>query len=357
MHCEGKEADITGRTLVVHIGHPKTGTSYIQDLLATNKPQLERNGIRYPDTAFTLKARQDDPGRGGNCRVQLLEDSSYQKLVTSGSDHVVLSAERLFFSLADGKELFARYAPKFDKINVLLFIRDPLEFVSSWYSQRVKRGDFNGSFDEFVVTNDYFVGHLDRVEGIIDACARFDYELTVRNYNKLTAPLDDVIEELLGLPAGTLQRPAKKKINRGLTRAERHLQQRLNHHLGKGFDLYLSNRRIASRKVAYQIVAEALCMGVPDVEAEYAALSPPIHEEFCRRINAGIARVNLRLPEAERFDAVDGRGDGGPEDSSPDAPLVFSEVQIDVLAKSIAKVLRRCARRDGLLTRLKQAFW
>lgn len=318
---------------------------------------MERNGIRYPDTAFTLKARQDDPGRGGNCRVQLLEDSSYCSLVTAGNDHVVLSAERLFFPLSEGKELFARYARSFEKIEVLLFIRDPLEFVSSWYSQRVKRGDFNGSFDEFVVTNDYFVGHLDRVEGVIDACSRFGYELTLRNYNKLDAPLDDVIEGMLGLTVGTLQRPTRKKINRGLTRAERHLQQRLNHHLGKSFDLYLSNRKVASRKVAYQIVSEALCMGLPDLEAEYAALSPPIHEEFCRRINAGITRVNPRLPETERFDHLDGSRGSGPDDSSRDEPLVFSGAQIDVLARSIARVLRRCARRDGLLTRLKRTWW
>lgn len=347
---------MTGRTLFVHIGHPKTGTSYIQDLLATNKPQLERNGLRYPDTAFTLKARQDDPGRGGNCRVQLLEDRSYQALVTAGNEHVVLSAERLFFPLSDGKELFARYASSFEKIAVLLFIRDPLEFVSSWYSQRVKRGDFNGSFDEFVVAHDYFVSHMDRIEGIVNACARFGYELTVRNYNKLSAPLAEVIEGLLGLPGGTLERPVQKKINRGLTRAERHLQQRLNHHLGTPFDLYLSNRRVASRKVAYQLVSEALCMGLPDVKAEYAALSPPIHEEFCRRINAGIMRVNPRLPEAERFDALDGSRGSDPDESSSDEFLVFSEAQIDVLAKSIARVLRRCARRDGLLARLKRAL-
>lgn len=278
-------------------------------------------------------------------------------MVTAGTEHVVLSAERLFFPLSEGKELFARYVRSFEKINVLLFIRDPLEFVSSWYSQRVKRGDFNGSFDEFVVANDYFTGHLDRVEGIIDACVRFGYQLTVRNYNKLPSPLDDVIEELLGLPVGTLQRPARKKINRGLTKAERHLQQRLNHHLGKSFDLYLSNRRVASRKVAYQIVSEALCTGLPDLEAEYAELSPPIHAECCRRMNAGIARVNPRLPETERFDFLDGSRGSDPNDFPRDEPFVFSGAQIDVLARSIAKVLRRCARRDGLFTRLKRSLW
>lgn len=346
-----------GRTLLVHVGHPKTGSSYLQSLLADNKAQLERHGIRYPDTAFTLKARQDDPGRGGNCRAQLLQDKSYHALVTAGSDHVVLSAERLFFPLSEGKDLFASYASSFDVINVLLFIRDPLEFVASWYSQRVKRGDFDGSFDEFVVVNNYFVSHLDRVEGVIDACARFGHELTVRNYSTLAAPLGDVIEAVLGIPAGTLQRPAQKTINRGLTAAERYLQQRLNHHLGENFDLYLNNRKVSSRKVAYQIVSEALCMGLPDVEAEYAALSSPVHEEFCRRMNDGITRVNARLPDAERYGYLSGGTGGSPDGRSRDEALVFSPAQVDVVARSIAEVLQRCARRDGILTRLRRALW
>lgn len=357
IHAARKEAAISQRTLLVHIGHPKTGTSYIQALLAGNKPQLHRFGIRFPDTDFTLKARERDPGRGGNCRVHLLEDADYHKLVTSGNDTVVLTAERLFFPLSDGQDLFARYAPCFDTVRLLLFIRNPLDFVTSWYTQRVKRGDFDGSFDEFVLENDYFTSHLDRVEGVIDLCARVGHDLCVRNYSKLAAPLDDTIEDVLGIPRGALDRPTMTKVNRGLTRAERSLQQRLNHHLGPGFDLSLGRRTVASRALAYQIVTQALCTALPDLKAEYAQLSPGIHAEFCRRNNAAIARVNQRLPESERYDAlVEQDGSTSPV-TQPAEPLLFSEAQIDTLAQSIAGVLKKCRRPRGFWQRLKRRFW
>lgn len=349
-----KERNISERTLHVHIGHPKTGTSYIQSLLATNKSQLESHGIRYPDTAFTLRARSEDPGRGGNCRATLLADASYHALVTEGSDTVVLSAERLFFPLSDGADLFASYAPHFDTVNIVLFIRDPLEFVTSWYTQRVKRGDFTGSLDDFVMASGFFTSHMDRIEGILDLCARAGYRLTVRNYSRLAVPLDDVIEGVLGLSRGTLIRPPSRKVNRGLTRSELYLQQRLHHHLGREFNLFLGTKRVTSRGIAYEIVAKALCTGLPELDAEYAALSAPVHEEFCRRIDAGIAKVNARLPESERYCLLSGSmastaGARGPNDS-----LLFSEAQVDVLARSIAGVLRECSSRGGLWTRLKR---
>ncbi len=348
---------MTHRTLLVHIGHPKTGTSYIQSFLSANKPQLQRYGIRFPDTDYTLKVRARDPGRGGNCRAHLLRDSAYHRLVTSGSDTVVLSAERLFFPLSEGQDLFANYSPCFDKVRLLLFIRDPADFVASWYTQRVKRGDFDGSFDDFVVANDYFTHHLDRVKGVIDLCARVGYELCVRNYSKLTVPLDDTIEDILGVPRGVLERPPLQKVNRGLTSAERYLQQRLNHHLGPSFDLELGARTVTSQAMSYQIVTKALCAALPDLETEYAELSPAIHKEFCRRNNAGIARVNPLLPESERYDILNERDDRSCKAAAPAEPLIFSEAQVDVLAQSIAQVLKSCRRRNGFWKKLRPRLW
>lgn len=354
-----KEVAINQRILLVHIGHPKTGTSYIQALLAKNKPQMQQYGICFPDTDFTLKVRESDPGTGGNCRLHLLEDSEYHKLVTSGSDSVVLSAERLFFPLSEGRDLFESYSPSFDMVRLLLFIRDPLDFVTSWYTQRVKRGDFVGSFDEFVIANDYFTSHLDRVESIIDLCARVGHDLCVRNYSKLTASLDNTMEDVLNVPRGTLERPALQKVNRGLTKAERYLQQRLHHHLGPCFDLDLGGHQETSKSMSYQIVTKALCTALPDLKTEYAELSPTVHKEFCHRNNAGIVRVNQRLPESERYDALLEQVDPSSLATPPTESLLFSEAQIDALAQSIAGVLMKCRRRDGggFWQRLKRRFW
>ena len=43
------EATINKRTLFVHIGYPKTGSSYIQILLGANEATLRQHGLRFPE--------------------------------------------------------------------------------------------------------------------------------------------------------------------------------------------------------------------------------------------------------------------------------------------------------------------
>lgn len=342
--------------MFVHIGHPKTGSSYIQILLAANEASLRRNGLRFPDDPATLRARKADPSRGGNGGAWVLKKKQFQQTVTSGDDSVVLSAERLFFPLSEGENLLADYTPAFARTKILLFIRSPLDFVRSWYMQREKRGDFIDTFDDFVIKNDYFGDHIGRIEGIIQFCAQNKFELAIRNYSKPSAPLDDIIEELLELPASTLERLPVKKVNRGLTRAEFYLQQRLNIELGDNFDLLLGGRKIKSRDAAYQLVSKAFCVALPDLEADQPELSAPVHEEFCRRMNAQIEHLNPLLPEAARLDLLDLAPRTAQVVAAPEDALVFSQAQVDVLARSMAEVLKGCARPKGFWPRLKAAL-
>jgi hypothetical protein len=43
---------VTGRKVVLHVGTPKTGTSYVQDVLFRNRPALLEAGILYPAERF-----------------------------------------------------------------------------------------------------------------------------------------------------------------------------------------------------------------------------------------------------------------------------------------------------------------
>lgn len=42
----------TGRRVLVHVGTPKTGTSYLQDVLFLNRDSLQDQGILYPADRF-----------------------------------------------------------------------------------------------------------------------------------------------------------------------------------------------------------------------------------------------------------------------------------------------------------------
>ena len=44
--------------LILHIGHGKTGSSYIQSFLANNILKLKENGIKYPKPRDLLKQKR-----------------------------------------------------------------------------------------------------------------------------------------------------------------------------------------------------------------------------------------------------------------------------------------------------------
>jgi hypothetical protein len=46
------------RVVYLHVGAPKTGTTYLQDRLALNKAELSRHGVHYP---LNLHASQFRP--------------------------------------------------------------------------------------------------------------------------------------------------------------------------------------------------------------------------------------------------------------------------------------------------------
>ena len=58
------------RLVYLHVGAPKTGTTYLQDRLALNKAELARHGVHYP---LNLHASQFRPAldllecRGAGC--------------------------------------------------------------------------------------------------------------------------------------------------------------------------------------------------------------------------------------------------------------------------------------------------
>jgi len=51
------------RVVYLHVGAPKTGTTYLQDRLALNKAELARHGVHYPLQLHASQFRPvDQPG-------------------------------------------------------------------------------------------------------------------------------------------------------------------------------------------------------------------------------------------------------------------------------------------------------
>jgi len=130
------------RTVFLHIGLGKTGTSYLQRYFQFNRLMLRQCGLVYPDA-------QDSISGNGHLLTQFFLQSKTNPEVITNLD---LSSDCYFFS----KEHFARelsdpvhcgqfidflHCLGFSRIHVMLFVRNPTDHCYSLWAQKVKATD------------------------------------------------------------------------------------------------------------------------------------------------------------------------------------------------------------------------
>ncbi len=132
------------KSLFVHIGMHKTGTTAIQHFLSSNKANLERLGYLYPGNAIAqheigwmLK------GKGGNLdKISLETGKIFDEIRSSVCEHTILSSE----TLSRGREnTAARLKPLFDselgsswKTKIIIYLRRQDHWLESRYMENIK---------------------------------------------------------------------------------------------------------------------------------------------------------------------------------------------------------------------------
>ncbi|WIY24568.1 hypothetical protein [Parasedimentitalea psychrophila] len=141
------------RVLFIHIGHDKTGSSYLQSHFARNQKTLAKHGFTYPVGEASRRAAVRGMATSGTQNDNTLE----QRLAdTIETNDVLLSYEGFFNRLAEHPneeiERWQRWCDTlcFDKIKVLLFVRDPVSHASSTYLQMVRAEGHYGDLDAYV---------------------------------------------------------------------------------------------------------------------------------------------------------------------------------------------------------------
>jgi len=201
------------RELIVHIGHPKTGTSYFQDLLDGNKLLLEQEGIYYPQ--FTRKFFSSTVQSGNG---YLLLDKSFVL-----KDKTVLSNESLFrfIDRNNCRDLLLRHNCK---TTVLLVVREPVEYLYSLWSQALKKHGYTKTFANYLKTK-----NLDQFSIIcnwIRMSEEFGFQLKLIKY---TNNVIDELLELIKINKKKLQNiPQSSDKNRSLTKEENTIVRKLN---------------------------------------------------------------------------------------------------------------------------------
>ena len=245
----------------------------------------------------------------------------------------VLSSEEFFPRLSESADPAAlpraASAAGFERVEMLLFIRDPVGHAASLWQQYLKRGGgaapIEALFDAYSVPERValFLGRFRPVEGV---------RVTCRNYSRHRRDLLAPMCGWLGLPAGALAPPRAKVINRGMTRAELALQAAVNRRIGK----------------AGRILSDALCAGLPDVPPDRIRPSEARQRAMCERLAPTLERVNARLPAAERY-----RPDVGPAaGTAAGGRLSFSPAQIDAIGAALGGEIRRLLKKAAARGRL-----
>jgi hypothetical protein len=141
--------------IILHIGMNKTGTSSIQGFLSNNSEFLAKQGLVYPTVGRTTQsgeivhshypfAEELRAGKIENVRAIIKEIEKE----ADGYDTVVISSE--LFHVTNPALLSEALSDH--SVTVVAFIRDYVEYLSSWYREAVKSSNLACNFDYFAYT-------------------------------------------------------------------------------------------------------------------------------------------------------------------------------------------------------------
>jgi hypothetical protein len=216
--------------IILHVGHGKTGSSYLQSCLALNSKQLSSNGIFYPYHS-SFKTAKTGEVSSGNGSI-LVQNHSHINTICKG-ENTLFSNENFYFNLhTTNKEWFYKLAKGLSgRLKVILFTRNYFELYFSLWAQNVKRGGMTKDIDTFLKENEVdFYAYLQQW---INISKQYNFELKVLNYSNYKKNLwMKFLEELLvdcddqGIRSYTT--PDQTIINRSLSSSEYEIQRICN---------------------------------------------------------------------------------------------------------------------------------
>lgn len=339
--------------LLLHVGLGKTGTSYLQALLRLNREVLaNRFDIVYPPRDEPANAAPEKITTGNGRGLLSSPENFASELATYGSrhTHLLFSNEGLWMALAKAPDLgflpHVACAAGFDRVRLLLFVRDPIDHVASVSQQYIKRRGDTRTVDAHIAEDRTF-------ETVADLLDRLDtleeVETTLRNYSVCADRLPEALAEWLDVPVDALVRPPVERINRSLTRGELELQ--------RAFNCVLQG--------SSHLISDPLCERLPHIPADRILPSVAAQAQALSRLAPALQRISEHLPPDEIRPAGI-----HPLEEDTDT-LTFSRDQLKVLAESLggeiahlrtakyhldkagsralmAALFRRLARRAGL---------
>ncbi len=316
-------------TLYLHIGHGKTGTSWIQSVLRLSSAELKKHGILY---AIGPDHNISDPNKitSGNAVSLLASRQSFESILENchpaDNASLLFSSENLFghFVRNNAEDFIDEVALKngFDRVEILLFIRNPVSFAVSVWQQKIKRhGDHHISLENFNENEaDLRYEIFSLVEQFMEKIKKCELiSLTVLNYSNCKDNLINYLASWLKVPVEILTIPSGKRVNRSMTYAELMLQKELNRILGQSGHL----------------LSDPLCEKLTEIEPDIIIPQLSVQKEMWAKIQPIVERLNRILPVEHRYQCDIQTPLPVPEQ------LCFSHEQVKVIAENLGNEIKR----------------
>ena len=220
--------------MIVHVGHGKTGTSFLQSIFALNKEVLKEHGYHYPEHPSEEKAAKGliSSGNGKLILENNFFDTEHEKLLFSN--------ESLFRELADNSARLISLTSLYN-LEVVIYTRNVIDHRISHWGQNIKRGGGWLDLNTFLTNQKYDV--LRYVLKWIRLSEEIGFTLTLRNYSKCEGSLvEDFFKYALNIQSNyNLKYPDQKIVNRSLGFVEYELQRVFNAAFGKQSSRYISD--------------------------------------------------------------------------------------------------------------------
>lgn len=333
------------RSLLLHIGHTKTGSSFLQSALELSRSTLADAGVDYPAArpADAAAAREGRTASGNG--LFFCGKGRTPPEISKSATKVLFSSEMLFEGVQWDRIEQVRDGLGFERLRVLVFIREPLSHLESLYQQLVKRSGETGDIALFAKSYQA----PSRVRAWIERIAADPgADITVLNYDLRRKTLLPDFVDWLGAPRSAVTPGPVGVVNRSMTRSELEFQRLLNMRLG----------------ASGQVLSDPLCDRLPEIAPDRVPISAALASEVMARLADDMAWIDERTPAADRY-AAGLTARVSSSDAPAHASFVFTREQLEVAADAIAaEILTLRARtrspiKEGLKNArraLKKAF-
>ncbi|MCH5299354.1 MAG: hypothetical protein J1E96_06290 [Ruminococcus sp.] len=208
-------------TLYLHIGMPKTGTSYIQNFLRLNNDTLKQKGYVYPD--FGIRFGKIGINRNGHFLVSVIRDEDRNRLkkeekrienecfdklfdLLDEYPNAILSEESIWNSgeRTRGKDFWTNLRNRLNahdvEIKVIVYLRRQDLFIQSFWAQHVKETGLSETIQEYLSGKRFKrlkLDYYDRLNTISDVIGKENMLVRVYEKNQYIGPEKTIISDFL----------------------------------------------------------------------------------------------------------------------------------------------------------------